>query len=119
MVSDPAWFPSAAMQTLGAMYTVFVAIYVLVLQKMVLQREPTLYRPANIYFIVLSFIVGTTIILNAVVLFGLYSPYSGYGDVFYMAGFFRICALNYLHPWFHYNFINKNSPRISFLLYWI
>ncbi len=83
MVSDPAWFPSAAMQTLGAMYTVFVAIYVLVLQK-----EPTLYRPANIYFIVLSFIVGTTIILNAVVLFGLCSPYSGYGDVFYMAGFF-------------------------------
>ena len=88
MVSDPAWFPSAAMQTLGAMYTVFVAIYVLVLQKMVLQKEPTLYRPANIYFIVLSFIVGTTIILNAVVLFGLCSPYSGYGDVFYMAGFF-------------------------------
>lgn len=32
MVSDPAWFPSAAMQTLGAMYAIFVAIYVFIIK---------------------------------------------------------------------------------------
>lgn len=39
MVSDPAWFPSAAMQTLGAMYAIFVAVYLLVMQKKILKRR--------------------------------------------------------------------------------
>ena len=117
MVSDPAWFPSAAMQTIGVMYTIFVAVYVLVLQKMVIQKEPTLHRLANSCFILLSFIVGITIILNATVVFGLGSPYCGYGDFFLYGLFFHICALNYLHPWFHYIFINKNSTRINPLQY--
>lgn len=33
MVADPAWFPSAAMQTVGAMYAIFVAVYVLFIQR--------------------------------------------------------------------------------------
>ncbi len=76
MVSDPAWFPSAAMQTLGAMYAIFVAVYVLVLQKMVIQKEPTLHRLANFFFILLSVVVGLTIILNALILYGICVPNS-------------------------------------------
>lgn len=86
MVSDPAWFPSAAMQTLGAMYAIFVAIYVLVLQKRI--NDLTSHMIANLSFVVLSIIVGITIILNASVLYRLCTPYVECSTSLYDWGFF-------------------------------
>ncbi|MDD5447046.1 MAG: hypothetical protein PHY36_04090 [Methanocellales archaeon] len=69
-MTDLAWFPSAAMQTLGAMYALFVAIYVFIIKNVL--DAPVGYDSkkrraglTNGAFILLSFIVWMTIALNA------------------------------------------------------
>lgn len=69
IMSDPAWFPSAAMQTLGAMYAIFVAVYVLALKDPTLRKK--LSRELIDWFGKLSFLVVGSIGVNAFVLYTL------------------------------------------------
>lgn len=82
-MTDLAWFPSAAMQTLGAMYAVFAAIYVLVVSKNSKHTAEKPEHPAetrlqklerrvpHVYFMLLSAIVYFDIWVNAVILYGI------------------------------------------------
>jgi len=107
-MSDPAWFPSAAMQTLGAMYAIFVAIYVLALQKSPKRPPPktTIIYPttrADISGIIegaissfnfLSVVVCFTILYNAYVLYNLSVPakvFTQYQSLFYFGCFVSFC----------------------------
>ncbi len=68
-MSDPAWFPSAAMQTIGAMYAIFAAVYVLALR-----NEDVREKGGNILIIAfagLSISVFFSILVNAVKLYAL------------------------------------------------
>jgi len=79
---DPCWLPSAIMQTVGALYAVFIAIFILTLKHLkehdLLDYEidseiPYLSRsekpPIIKHFILLSVIIGATILGNGLFIF--------------------------------------------------
>lgn len=73
-MTDFAWFPSAAMQTLGAMYAIFAALYIFVVSRNLELSAGTFseklekMRP-HIIFIFLSLFVFFAISANAWVLY--------------------------------------------------
>jgi len=83
-MSDPAWFPSAAMQTIGAMYGIFALFFVLAVGSPKLRKM--LGRELLRLFVVLSIVVFICILVNAIVLYGVitghYLIYIGYNRCF-------------------------------------
>ena len=80
-MTDPCWLPSAIMQTLGAMYGIFIVVYILILQYKVKYNIHT-QKPSEFidlvkteekysinWFFVISLLTFTTILINAVVLY--------------------------------------------------
>ena len=91
---DPCWLPSAIMQTVGALYAIFIGIFIITLQH--LERRDMLdyeikelsgfidlwpsKKPSIIkHFMYLSFIVAFTILCNGyfIHIFTIYEPVTG------------------------------------------
>jgi len=69
-MSDPAWFPSAAMQTIGAMYAIFAAVYVLALRQELTKKLPKRVNQSVFRaFLLISGLVGLCIFVNAMELY--------------------------------------------------
>ncbi len=108
-MADLAWFPSAAMQTIGAMYAVFAALYIYAAKRNSKTLTGTSKTPTrsfsyiwgimepHIYFVILSIIVFFAILINAIVLFGVSIGSLSNPERYYFGGFILfLSALTYI-----------------------
>lgn len=124
---DPNWFPSAVMQTVGALYGIFIAFFVLILQRLDKYQIPGMYNnPGKLFdekidffivlFKVLTLIVVVTELYNAtLVYFVSDSIYSRYEYLLLISYYSFAIAVTYVAGFSYYltlflSSVVKKSP---------